>query len=273
MKPEMAPLLKRISQSCGLLLFICWYSFAQAGPPEHFEVASIKHSAQKGFGRFSGGPGSNDPERVAYESATLDLLIRDAYHLEPYQLSGPSWLNTEFYTVTAKEPPGTTLEQFRHMLANLLVERFGLVAHRVMKDLPGYEIVVAKGGQKLTPAAPSTDKFPVFDFSADANGVVHYTFTQTSMKLLTNRIQIILRRMSRTADLPVLPVIDHTGIEGKFDFRLDVDMPTQAPADPGDNAEAVSDAMLNQLGLKLNRIKIPQEVLVIDHINREPAAN
>jgi uncharacterized protein (TIGR03435 family) len=164
------------------------------------------------MGRFAGGPRSNDPERVTYESAPLELLIRDAYHLEPYQVSGPSWLNTEFYTVTAKMPPGATLEQFRHMMANLLAERFGLVTHRVMKDFTGYEIVIARGGPKLTPAAPSSDKFPAFRGSRDADGLRRYVFTQTSMKLLTNRIAIMLRMTS--------PVVNHTAVDGKFDFQL-----------------------------------------------------
>ena len=274
MNPEIAPLLKRTSQSGHLLLLTCWCCFAQSSPPEHFEVASVKHSAQQ-WGRFSGGPGSSDPQRVTYESTTLDLLIREAYHLEPYQISGPSWLGAEFYTVTAKEPPDTTLEQFRHMLANLLTERFGLVTHRVNRDFTGYEIVVAKGGPKLSPAAPSSDKFPVYRGSRDANGLMRYTFTQTSMKLLTNRIEMMLRRMSPGIGvLPIQePVVDHTGIDGKFDFHLDVETPPQPPSDPGDNADNISHAMQNQLGLKLNRVKIPVEVLVIDHVEREPAAN
>jgi len=187
-------LLKRISQPGPLLAFACVLSFAQTSPPEHFEVASVKRLVQQGMGRYYGGPGSNDPERVTYESATLELLIREAYQLASYQLSGPSWLRSEFYTVNAKEPPGTTLEQFRHMLANLLAERFGLVTHRVMKDLAGYEIVVAKGGPKLTPAARSTDKFPAYRGSLEANGLMRYTFTQTSMKLLTNRIEMMVCR-------------------------------------------------------------------------------
>jgi len=227
------------------------------------------------MGRFSGGPGSNDPERVTYESTTLENLIRDAYHLEPYQLSGPSWLRTEFYTVTAMEPPGTTLDEFRHMLANLLTERFGLVTHSVAKDFTGYEIVVAKGGPKLSPAAPSSDKFAVYRGTRDANGLMRYSFTETSMKLLANRIEMMLRRMSPGRGfLPIEePVADHTGLDGKFDFHLDVETPQQPPSDPGDNADNISDAMQNQLGLKLNRVKVPMEVLVIDHVNRDPAAN
>ena len=48
--------------------------------------------------------------------------------------------------MTAKLPPGTTVEQYRQMMANLLAERFGLICHRVTKDFAGYEITVAKGG-------------------------------------------------------------------------------------------------------------------------------
>jgi uncharacterized protein (TIGR03435 family) len=151
------------------------------------------------------------------------------------------------------------------MLANLLAEGFGLVTHRVMKDFAGYEIVVAKGGPKLVAAAPAVDKFPAFYSSPDANGLMRYTFRQTSMKLLTNRIEIMMPMTS--------PVVDHTGVDGKFDFHLDVETPAESPADPGDNADNISDAMQNQLGLKLSRVKIPLEVLVVDGVNREPAAN
>jgi hypothetical protein len=89
-------LLKRISRSGSRLTLMCRGCFAQSSPPGHFEVASVKHSAQKEWGRFRGGPGSKDPERVTYESTPLENLIRDAYHLLPYQTSGPQWLNTEF---------------------------------------------------------------------------------------------------------------------------------------------------------------------------------
>jgi uncharacterized protein (TIGR03435 family) len=134
-----------------------------------------------------------------------------------------------------------------------------------MKDFTSYEIVVAKGGPKLSPAAPSGDKFPGFRRSANDDGGIRYTMTQTSMALLTNRIEMLMRIKA--------PVVDHTGIDGKFDFQLDVEMPPQSPGDPGDNVDNISDAMQNQLGLKLNRVKIPLEVLVIDHVDREPAAN
>jgi uncharacterized protein (TIGR03435 family) len=165
------------------------------------------------------------------------------------------------------------MDQFRQMTANLLAERFGVVGHRVMQDFDGYEITVAKGGPKLNPSPPSNGGFPVFRGTADGNGVIRYQFTQTSMATLTNRISLMMGMKT--------PVVDHTGIGGKFDFTLSVETPPTDPrvtagnssADFDDNSSNVSDAMESQLGLKLNRLKIPLEVLVIDRADRVPAPN
>lgn len=200
-------------------------------------------------------------------------MIRDAYNLEPYQISGPPWLTSEYYTVAAKLPPGTAIGQYRQMMANLLAERFGLVSHRVVKDFAGYEITVAKGGPKLNPSPPNIGGFPIFRGTAEGNGVMRYQFTQTSMATLTNRISIMMRMRT--------PVVDHTGISGKFDFTLGVEtLPIDRGAARGnsavdfdDNSSSISDAMQSQLGLKLNHLKIPLEVLVIDHADRVPSPN
>ena len=244
----------------------CVSCIAQSDLSPHFEVASVNSAAEKRFGRFSGGPGSSDPERITYESTTLEILIRNAYKLEPYpfQISGPAWLTTEWYSVTAKLPPGTTVEQYRQMMANLLAERFGLVCHRVMKDFAGYEITVAKGGPKLTPSVSNSDEFAGFWGSRNGNGTMKYKFTRTSMRVLTNRLSIMMRMTA--------PVVDRTGISGKFDFNLDVETPPRS-SDLDDNSSSISDALQSQLGLKLNRVKVPLEVLVIDHAERLPAAN
>jgi uncharacterized protein (TIGR03435 family) len=230
----------------------CCTCVAQTESTGHFDVASVKPSLTKSLGRFS-----SDPERITYESTTLENLIRDAYGLEGYQVSGPGWLATEWYTVTAKQPPGTALAEFRQMMTNLLVERFGLVSHRLMKNFDGYEITVAKGGPKLTASGAGDGERAGFRGSADGNGTTRYKLTATSMAVLTNRLSIMMR-------MPA-PVVDRTGITGKFDFDLNV----VTGNDPAD----ISDALERQLGLKLNQVKVPLEVLVIDHARRVPAAN
>jgi uncharacterized protein (TIGR03435 family) len=257
-----------------LLILACTFCVGQSAVTPRFEVASVKPAAGTGFGRFSGGPGSSDPERITYERATLELLISNAYGLEANQVSGPSWLNTEWYTVTAKLPPGTTKSEFNQMLANLLVERFGLTFHRVMKDFPGYEISVAQGGPKLTPSNPNDNQPAVYRGSADANGVMSYIFTQTSMALLTNRLSLMMRRHT-PGHMELIPVVDRTGISGKFDFHLDVVTPPSelSGSDFDDNSANISDALKSQVGLQLKHTKITLEVLVVDHAERVPTAN
>jgi len=255
---------KRVLRSASIAAFACSLCIAQSEPSPHFEVASVKPMGEGRLGSFSGGPGSTDPERITFQATTMENLIRSAYNVLPYQISGPSWLSTERYAVTAKLPPGTSLEQMRQMLANLLAERFGLVFHRVMKDFPGYAITVAKGGPKLTPTTHD-DKFPVFRGASDGHGSMHYELTQTSTALLTNRISMMLRTGPGST---TEPVVDRTGITGKFDFTLDVS--DKPGPDLEDVATDISDALERQAGLKLERVKVPLPVLMIDHVERVP---
>jgi uncharacterized protein (TIGR03435 family) len=264
---------KRILRSAPIAAFACSLCIAQSESSSHFEVASVKPMGEGRLGSFSGGPGSTDPERITFQATTIEILIRAAYNLLPYQISAPSWLSTERYAVTGILLPGTSQEQLRQMLANLLAERFGLVFHRVMKDFPGYAITVAKGGPKLTPTTHD-DNFPVFRSQNDGHGTVHYVLTQTSMTLLTNRISLMLGPGPVTT-----PIVDHTGISGKFDFTLDVPSAlytlgsARLEPDLEDVATNISDALEREVGLKLEGVKVPLPVLIIDHAERVPTPN
>jgi uncharacterized protein (TIGR03435 family) len=269
----------RLLRSFRALVLVCGCCAAQSGVSPHFEVASVKRELEaRGFESFSGGPGSTNPERVTIERTPMQELIVMAYGVESYQISGPTWIATERYTVTAKLAKGTNDEQFRQMMANLLAERFGLVLHRVAKEFPGYEITLDTGRTGgLTPSPEKPDAQSIFRKEAVANGLVHYTFTQTSMESLANRLSIMIPRRGpwRTAVRP--PVNDRTGLSGKFDFQLDIAEPTsfsrEEPSDVEDNSSSIADALRNQLGLKLNRAKIGLEELVIDHLDRVPVQN
>lgn len=118
-----------------LAISIHWLAIGQSNGPS-FEVASVKPVGAGRLGGFVGGPGSSDPERIAFEAATMEVLLQSAFDLVPYQITGPSWIKTERYAVTAKLPPGTTREQLQKMTANLLAERFGLVSHLQTMDFP-----------------------------------------------------------------------------------------------------------------------------------------
>jgi uncharacterized protein (TIGR03435 family) len=257
-------------------------SFGQETPSPHFEVATVKPA--KGVGPLSGGPGSSDPERVTFEGATLEVLIQNAYDVLPDQVSGPDWLRSEWYAVTAKLPPGTTLEQFRQMMANLLAERFGLVVHHVSKQVSGYDLAVMPGGPKLGPAVEKTERFAPFAERRGDDGLVHCSFENTSMPTFANRLGMVLRSgqpVARGSRLEFVRVIDQTGVAGRFDFKLDfpapsipgLSTPNGAYVDPGDVPTLVNDALKKQLGLKLTSAKITLDMVVVDHAERVPSAN
>jgi uncharacterized protein (TIGR03435 family) len=72
--------------------------------------------------------------------------------------------------------------------------------------------------------------------------------------------------------------LDHTGLTGEYDFKLDFAMATRrndpdVPGTDAPDAPPVFAAVEDQLGLKLESKKLPFDVLVIDHIDKEPAAN
>jgi uncharacterized protein (TIGR03435 family) len=147
----------------GMVVFTCCLALGQTVDKTlTFEVASIKPApppVPDGRGRImiagpSGGPGTKDPGRIHYPFMSLKNLLMSAYDVKNFQISGPPWLDTERFDITATMPPETTKEQFRVMLQNLLAERFKLTIHRETKDLPMYSLLVAKGGPKMTESAP-----------------------------------------------------------------------------------------------------------------------
>lgn len=267
----------------ALLLLAAISSAAQDNPSPHFEVASVKPATGSGPPSFSGGPGSSDPERITYERTTLEVLIQGAYGVLPDQISGPAWLRTETYAVTAKMPPNTTLDELRQMMVNLLAERFGLVAHHASKQVSGYNLTVMPGGPKLGSPVESTDRFAPFSQRRSDDGMMHCTFERTSMKALANRLGMVFATGQRAArgERPEFPrVVDQTGITGRFDFKLEY----PAPLLPGQEGKGVDvgvddipglvvEAVAKQLGLKLTPTKIDLDQVIVDHAERVPSPN
>jgi len=154
--------MKRTALSAGLLVMSACAALAQPAPS--FEAASIKPAPPPTDGRLmvmmGGGPGSRDPGRIAWQNVSLKDMLRAAYGVRDYQISGPDWLNSTRFDVTATIKPATTKEEFALMIQGLLKERFGLSAHKEKKDLPAYALTLAKGGSKMPVAQddpPPTD--------------------------------------------------------------------------------------------------------------------
>jgi uncharacterized protein (TIGR03435 family) len=194
------------------------------------------------------------------------VLIRSAYGvlLEDQVTGLPGWAKSEPIAVEAKIDPETAaalaklplmerLKQMQLMLQAMLADRFGLKAHRESRDLPIYELTVAKGGPKMKKTA--ADGF---------GGNAKYASGKVTAREIS--IEALAAKLSSTVGRKV---VDKTGLEGGYDFTLDY-----APdgADVSDPRPSIYTALEEQLGLKLEPAREPVDVIVVDHIER-PTAN
>jgi uncharacterized protein (TIGR03435 family) len=169
-------------------------------------------------------------------------------------LTGPSWITTECYDISAKIPAGTAPSQMPAMLQALLKARFGMAFHRETRELPAYALVVAKSGLKAQPA--------------QAGGRTGFRIRPGHIESESATTAGLTDKLSRFADRPV---VDKTNLTGSYEFKLDWS-PDPTLTDPG-SAASLYTAIEEQLGLKLEGQKEPMEVVVIDHIEKAPTEN
>jgi len=191
---------------------------------------------------------------------TLKRLIERAYGLQPFQVSGPAWMEDAHFDISAKYPPDTNPDDRILMLRTLLEDRFKLEAHRETREMPGYSLVVAKGGFKLKPVDPTGGS----DTNGTGSRIRTLTAKRTSVALLASLLSRYLGQM----------VIDNSGIEGAYDFEFRWTPGDQADsANPSETAPSLFTAVEETLGLHLRAQKVPLEIVVVDHIDRTPAEN
>ncbi|HKE24587.1 MAG TPA: TIGR03435 family protein, partial [Bryobacteraceae bacterium] len=130
-----------------------------------------------------------------------------------------------------------------------LAKRFQLKVHRVVKELPVYELVIDRNGPRLTAVSNDT---------ARINKEPSTPKSRMPMEPLVRLISVHLDR----------PVIDKTGLAGKL-YEFQFDQISLANCRPGDEAlDCVSSLVREQLGLKLNGRKDSIEAVMVDHIER-----
>ncbi len=263
-----------------LLALVRGAAFGQAVAPPAFEVATVRRANPQAVGGgLRGGPGTDDPGRIAYSNLPLLSLLVTAYHMRPFQIFGPDWLKTEKYDVAAKIPDGATETQFEMMLQRLLAERFHLALHHETRDFRAYELVVGKNGPKLKEsvpnAAPDQSLPPTFgQLSPETRSAV-----VAGMPLATNRGVFSAGRIRAVEglaeDLSMFlgaPVVNSTGLTGRYDYNLAFERPGSDAAD-GDPLPSIFTAVQEQLGLRLEEKKLPFDVVVVDRADKVPAEN
>ena len=257
----------RVIFTCVLVLSL-WNVQAQTAPvPLTFEVASVKPSAPDVPGFFFRTQPGGD---LRITGATLKNLIAVAYDAREFAISGgPGWVNSDRFDidaraahVSASENSPANAQQMRERIKSLLAERFRLTIHPESKKQNVYALFVGKRGPKLHEAAAGSD--PMIckrGTSIIGEGV---------------GMQMLVLNLANSLDRPVL---DKTGLTGRYDFKLEwtPEAPGAAsgaenPTSPQPNGPSLFAALQEQLGLRLEPQKAPAETLVIDHVVR-PSEN
>jgi uncharacterized protein (TIGR03435 family) len=185
------------------------------------------------------------------------MLLQAAYDLTGPRIIGPGWLDEDRYDVEAKSPEGVPDSEMMPMLQALLKDRFRVSVHRETRGMPVYEMVVAKDGLKISPFDPT---HPPASPRNVGGAVIMGAGTMPQLA----------KMMSSSAGRPV---VDKTGLEGRYGYVL-MFTPLSAQSEtPSDSAPDFFAAVERQLGLKLEPKRDPIEVLVIDHAERVPTEN
>ena len=211
---------------------------AQVAQPK-WEAVSIKRCGANVEGGRRSERGPSSPDRLRLDCQTAKSLIFWSYvqwangHFNPLSLErltgGPAWIDSELYQIDAKaELPQRLATLNGPMFQAILADRFKLKIHRETREIPVYELTLAKG--------INAQPFSYF-------------------------VYLLSRQLDRD-------LIDKTGLKGLYDIRLRWNpLPTQS-TDAVLDPPVLSTALEDQLGLKLESTRGPVEVLVIDSVQK-----
>lgn len=221
-----------------------------------FEAAFIKSNSTGSNSTSSNGTKG----QVVMVNQSLRRLIERAYNVKPFQVVGPEWLENVRFDITAKYPEDTKNSDRPAMLKTLLEDRFKLTTHGESKELPGYALVVAKGGLKIKPVESDKDNGTS---SKSSNHSVTLNVTAIPMSDVAD---YLARRLNST-------VIDSTGAKGLYTFELHWTLDDTNGPDGGAAEFAAIQEAFGSLGLRLQAQRVPVQMVVVDHVERVPTEN
>ncbi|HTX77951.1 MAG TPA: TIGR03435 family protein [Terracidiphilus sp.] len=228
-----------------------------------FDVASVRPS------QHEAGPDYNNqltyaPDGFNGRNATLRRLIAEAWNCQVDQVLGPPWLDRNEYDIAARAPQGTSHEQISRMIRSLLLERFQLKEHSETRQMRVYELTIGPGGAKIHPMEPggAAAANSGFHFSGDMRQFADLLAIQFSIPAPASPSE-----PARAGGTPI-PVLDKTGLEGIYDFSVDL-----RPELGTDEFTAWKRALEGQLGLRIESRKGDVDVVVVDDAAKIPTAN
>jgi uncharacterized protein (TIGR03435 family) len=281
---------------------------AQDRPRLAFETATIRPSVP---GRPSAQRVL--PTRIDFVNTPLRTVFFAAFRFtDPTEASFPDWMTNARFDMQATYPAGATAADVPDMLQSLLRDRFGLRTHIEPRRVEGYELVVGKDGIKMREVEPVDELDRDFTKEKGprlSNEIVSERIDGKARQILipdeigwraitsrsfyevrttpnrTQRIDAVRISMGEFATLLRLnlgrPVFDKTGLVGVYQFKTELDqlaMPIVMIDRDGNpiGREPTGVSTFNAveaLGLRLQELRGPVDVVVVDSINREPTEN
>ncbi len=309
--------LKRMRPRAARYLFalclVLMAGFAQAqgdGPAARkvmqFEVASVKEnkSDEKAHSNFplNSGPqyGPNGGVLSAHNMVLLQYIVfaykPSSYQIKTLRTGLPEWARSAHFDVEARAESTAGREpskdEMRLMMQALLADRFKLKVHHESREVPVFALVLAKPGKlgpKLRPHPaddPNCSKAPLPDsvaggYPAACGAGASMPASQPGLTAIGGRnvaMADFVQGLTNLANGVERPVIDQTGLEGKYDFALEWSpdlgngVPPGLDGAPDPEGSSFFGALREQLGLKLVAQKDMVDALVIDSVER-PSGN
>jgi len=214
------------------------------------------------------------PDGLHIACLSLQIIIQQAYGInDDYRIIGvPAWAKSTAYDIEAKVDGSDvatygklTPGQRNFMIQPVLQDRFHLQVHRETKDMPVYDLVIAKNGSKLKESKPD---------ETGANPAMMRRKGRGQIESRSSSLAFLLVLLSHEIGRPI---VDKTGLTSTYDFTLSWTpdqgaeaMSAESPAP--DSGPSIFTALQEQLGLKLEPAKAPFGILVIDHVEH-PSEN
>jgi bla regulator protein blaR1 len=276
---------------------------SSTAPVPKWEVTSVRRCDPPPTDRGGrSGLTQTSPGRLTVRCGTVAALIQQAYvrypdgqGMNPHMFyesvdGGPSWIKSDLYNIEAKLEGTPSMEMMNGpMMQALLEDRFKLKIHREVKEVPVYNLVVAKGGAKLPTATcpPMLSREEAAALRAAGKPQPHYCGStdwfrrpvDTSAMTLSSHGLSPAEFASQLTRMLDRPVLDKTGLTGLLDFHVEFSADQTTPnlvsrnpdapivaADP--TGPSFVTAIQEQLGLKLEPAKGPGDFLIIDSVDR-----
>jgi bla regulator protein blaR1 len=226
-----------------------------AATPLTFDTVKIVKTAMAGHGQWI----KMKPDGT-FGTTHMPLrgIIAIAYGVDKsLVIGGADWLDQSLYDIRARtatapaKPSGENPSPLSPALKALLATRFGLVAHPETRQLSAYVLRVAASGSKLNKAQEDPMGDPDPDHSAPRYMTVRPNLVMAAGTPLTDLTKVLTTLLGR-------PVVDETGLNGRYDFALTGTL----------NAETLATLLREQLGLTVEATTEPVDVIVIDDVQQ-----